>query len=116
MAQVMPALIDQESSWNPNAVSPLGHTGLGQLSKHIAKAFGVADRKDPIQNIKGATAYLSDNMKRYRRMDLAIADYHCGARAVIAAKGKVPNCHDKAAGITTPQYVSSVMRKAGLKP
>lgn len=111
----MPALIQQESSWNPNAVSPTGHTGLGQLSPLIAKAYDVKDRKDPIQNIKGATAYVASGMKRYKRMDLALADYHCGAPAVIAAKGKVPNCHDKAAGITTPQYVASVMRKAGLK-
>ena len=105
----------QESSWNPNAVSPTGHTGLGQLSPSIAKSFGVKDRKDPIQNLKGTVAYMATNLKFYKRTDLALADYHCGRRAVLAAKGKVPNCTDKAAKITTPQYVASVMRRAGLR-
>ena len=105
----------QESSWNPDAVSPTGHTGLGQLSPSIAKAYGVKDRKDPTQNLKGTVAYIATNLKFYKRVDLALADYHCGRGAVLAANGKVPNCTDKAAKITTPQYVASVMRRAGLK-
>lgn len=105
----------QESSWNPNAVSPTGHTGLGQLSPSIAKYYGVKDRKDPNQNLRGVIAYMADNLKFYKRTDLALADYHCGRDAVVAANGKVPNCTDKAVKITTPQYVASVMRRAGLK-
>lgn len=115
MMRLVAGLVDQESSWNPIAVSPTGHTGLGQLSPSIARYFGVKNRKDPYQNLMGTTAYLAHNFAQYNgNVDLVLADYHCGMRAVKAAKGRIPNCHDKAAGITTPQYVAMVRKKAGV--
>lgn len=63
--QLILDLIDIESSGNPKAVSPTGCTGLMQLSKAVAKDYGVTDRSDPQQNIRAGTAYLKSCIKAF---------------------------------------------------
>lgn len=56
------SLITVESSWNPEAVSPKGAIGLGQLMPGTAKELGV-NPWDPQQNLYGAAAYLSQQIE-----------------------------------------------------
>jgi hypothetical protein len=74
-------LIQAESGWNPNAVSPAGAMGLGQLMPATAKGLGV-DPRDPMQNLDGAARYLSGQFKRFKKWDLALAAYNAGPGAV----------------------------------
>ena len=53
------AIIDEESGWNPYAVSEKGAVGLMQLMPQTALRFGVCDRFRPDENIRGGVAYLA---------------------------------------------------------
>jgi len=53
-------LIDVESFFRPKAKSTVGAVGLSQLMPKTAKAFGVTDRTDPEQNIRGGMKTLKD--------------------------------------------------------
>jgi len=66
-----PALVDTifqiESGYNPEAQSPTGPQGIGQLTKNTGKAYGVnpEERKDPYKNIDASIAYMADLNKKY---------------------------------------------------
>jgi len=71
--------IGAESSWNPNAASPAGAIGLGQLMPDTAAAFGVRNRFDVAENTRGGVAYLA--WLRNRCGDdsrLVVASYNAG--------------------------------------
>jgi soluble lytic murein transglycosylase-like protein len=92
--QVSPALalavMGVESGGRPDAISPKGAMGLMQLIPATAARFGVADAKNPAQNIKGGVAYLNWLMKEFDRDPLMVlAGYNAGEGAV-AANGGVP--------------------------
>ena len=87
------ALIDtvarQESAYHPRAVSKAGAIGVMQLMPATARALGVNPR-DPAANIDGGSAYLREQLDRFDgRIDLALAAYNAGPRAV-ARYGGVP--------------------------
>lgn len=76
------AVIQTESSGNPNAVGPptqYGQAqGLGQFIPATAKALGVSNPMDPQQAIPGVAKLLSENLDRYGDVEKAIAAYHGG--------------------------------------
>ena len=53
------AIIDEESAWNPYAVSGKGAVGLMQLMPETALRFGVRNRFRLDENIRGGVAYLA---------------------------------------------------------
>ncbi len=53
------AVVEVESAWNPRAVSSAGAVGLMQLMPATAAAFGVRNRFDVGENIRGGVAYLA---------------------------------------------------------
>jgi soluble lytic murein transglycosylase-like protein len=85
------AVIRAESSYNPNAVSPAGASGLMQLMPETAKRYGVRDIFDPAQNINGGVKHLKELLVQFDDdMELAIAAYNAGPNAVIRAGNRVP--------------------------
>ncbi|MDH3831393.1 MAG: transglycosylase SLT domain-containing protein, partial [Gammaproteobacteria bacterium] len=52
------AIIQTESNFNPRALSPKNAQGLMQLIPSTAARFGVKDRTDPVQNLHGGMAYV----------------------------------------------------------
>ncbi|MHB8484122.1 MAG: lytic transglycosylase domain-containing protein [Candidatus Acidiferrales bacterium] len=84
------AVIQNESAWNPNAVSPKGAFGLMQLIPSTAERFGVGNVFDPAQNIEGGTRYLRELLDRYHGdLKKSLAAYNAGEQAV-ARFGGVP--------------------------
>lgn len=94
-------LIQQESSFRPDVVSPKGAIGLGQLMPATAKELGV-DPTDPMQNLEGAAKYLSQQLKRFGSPELALAAYNAGPTRV-AKLGRVPNIAE------TQNYVKTIL-------
>lgn len=85
------AVIRAESGFNAAAVSNKNAQGLMQLIPETAARFGVADSWDPIQNIKGGTAYLHWLMRHFDgKVDLVLAAYNAGEGAVERYHGIPP--------------------------
>lgn len=61
------AIFTYESGYKPNAKSPTGPVGIGQLTAATGSAYGVSkeDRKDPYKNIDASLAYMADLNKKY---------------------------------------------------
>lgn len=57
--RIVASVIEIESNWNPDAVGTSGEVGLMQLMPKTAEAMGVADRLDPVENVKGGIKYLA---------------------------------------------------------
>ncbi len=74
-------LIQQESNWHQDAISPAGAIGLAQLMPDTARRLGV-DPLDPKSNLEGGARYLKQQYARFGSWKLAIAAYNAGPEAV----------------------------------
>ena len=82
-------LVQQESGWNPGAVSPKGAIGLAQLMPATARSLGV-DPRNPSENLDGGARYLAEQYRKFRNWQLALAAYNAGPGAVEKHDGIPP--------------------------
>lgn len=92
--QIDPLLIEliitQESSFDPLAMSATGAMGLMQLMPETAWSLGVGDPFDPEQNIEAGTRYFAQQLDRFGSIELALAAYNAGPKAVESWGGVPP--------------------------
>jgi soluble lytic murein transglycosylase-like protein len=101
------AIIQTESNFNPRARSPANAQGLMQLIPSTAARFGVRDRTDPVQNLHGGMAYMRWLLSFFQGdLRLSLAGYNAGEHAVEKYLG-VPPYHE------TKNYIRKVMRAYG---
>jgi hypothetical protein len=80
-----------ESNFNPRAISRKGARGLMQLMPETARRFGVADRFNALENLRGGVEYLSALLKLFSGdVVLALAAYNAGEGAVAKHAGVPP--------------------------
>ncbi|OLC36160.1 MAG: hypothetical protein AUH81_08680 [Candidatus Rokubacteria bacterium 13_1_40CM_4_69_5] len=80
------AVVRQESSYDPRAVSPAGARGLMQLmpgtAQIVAESCGLTFRDelldDPAANLQLGTCFLADRMREWADPRLALAAYNAG--------------------------------------
>ena len=83
------ALIEQESRFNPCAVSPKGAQGLMQIMPDTQKLLGLTEPFNPERNIAAGTQYLRSMLDKFQTEVMALAAYNAGPGAV-AKHGGVP--------------------------
>jgi soluble lytic murein transglycosylase-like protein len=89
--ELVRAIIQVESGFDPLAVSAAGARGLMQLMPATAHRFGVSNRFDARQNIFGGTRYLRALLDHYRGdISLTAAAYNAGRNCVARYQGIPP--------------------------
>ena len=104
-AALIHAVIAVESGYNPSARSVAGAVGLMQLMPGTAKRYGVKNRLDPVQNIRGGARYLRDLQVMFGdNLPLVLAAYNAGEYAVMKYGRRIPPYRE------TVAYVPKVMQ------
>jgi soluble lytic murein transglycosylase-like protein len=102
------AVIQAESGFNPRAVSPKGAMGLMQLMPATARDLGVNDPFHPAENIRAGVAYLARLLTRFKQnVEHALAAYNAGPHRVDQYDGVPPYRETQA-------YVKKITRTANV--
>lgn len=111
---VFVAQIQQESGFNPNAVSSAGAIGIAQFMPATAAGLNL-NPHDPVASLKAAALYDARNLKAYNG-DYAkmLAAYNAGGGAVNSAVASHGSSWLAFMPTETQNYVKSIL--AGKKP
>jgi soluble lytic murein transglycosylase-like protein len=102
--ELVHSIIEVESGWHACAVSNKGAVGLMQLMPATAVTFGVTNRFEIEQNIRGGAAYLARLLKLFNGdLRLVAAAYLTGENRILPAGLAYSNAE-------VYQYVNKVAR------
>ena len=102
--ELIHAIIDVESAWQPRAVSNKGAAGLMQLMPATAVNFGVTNRFEIEQNIRGGVAYLASLLRLFN------GDLRLVTAAYVAGEGRILPVGLRYSNAEVFAYVSKVAR------
>lgn len=88
---LLTAMAQQESGFNPDAVSRSGAMGIMQIMPETAKGLGLEHPFDAYENIMAGAKYISQKLKEFGgNVDNALAAYNAGSSAVKEYGGVPP--------------------------
>ncbi len=99
------AIVQQESSWQPHAISKRGAVGLTQLMPQTAKTYcqlQYSELKDPAKNLDCGAKYFSAQVQRFGSLRKAVCSFNAGP-TMVAKWGRCPPFKE------TQDYVKQVM-------
>lgn len=100
---LLTAVVRQESSGKWWVVSHKGAAGLAQLMPGTAARFGVRNRFNPMENLRGGARYLRYLLDYFKGdVKLALAGYNAGEGAVNKYGGRIPPYRE------TQDYVAKI--------
>jgi len=108
-SELVAAVIDVESAWQPDAVSKKGAAGLMQLMPATAYRFGVNNRFQIEENIRGGVAYLAYLMREFG------GDFRLVAAAYYAGEERIRKLRLACADSDVYRYVTAVQRAYRLR-
>jgi soluble lytic murein transglycosylase-like protein len=102
--ELLHAVVQAESAYDPDAYSTAGAVGLMQLMPATAERYGVGNSWNPRENVDGGARYLRDLMERFDQdLHLALAAYNAGEGAVAKYGNRIPPYPE------TQRYVEKVL-------
>ncbi len=88
---LLTAMAQQESGFNPDAVSRSGAMGIMQIMPETAKYLGLKNPYDAYENIMAGAKYMAEKLKEFSgNVDKALAAYNAGSGAVKQYGGVPP--------------------------
>jgi hypothetical protein len=99
---LLAALVSNESNFHPSSISSAGAIGLTQLMPATARGMRV-NPYDIQGNLDGGAKYLALQLRRFSRVDVALAAYNKGPGTVYAVHSTVPPSANR--------YISRVLAK-----
>lgn len=98
--------INQESGWNPNAVSNAGAIGIAQIIPSTASQWNV-NPWDPVASLQAAAQHMAEYQSRYGSFAKALAAYNAGPGGLEYA---MQNCADyyQCLPSETRAYISNI--------
>jgi soluble lytic murein transglycosylase-like protein len=103
---LLAAQLMAESGFNPRAVSPAGALGIAQFMPATARSYGLRDPFDPVAAIDAQAHLMSDLLRQFHSVPLALAAYNAGSGAVAA-------CHCVPPYPETRAYVTRILALVG---
>src|SRR3954454_24651585 len=103
---VLAAQLYAESGFNPFATSPAGAQGIAQFMPGTARRYGLAKPYDPMAAIDAESHMMSDLLRRFGKVSLALAAYNAGSGAVERYGGVPPFAETRA-------YVATILGLLG---
>ena len=79
------AQINEESGFNPNALSPVGAEGIAQIMPSTAQEWNV-DPWDPVASLSTASQHMAWYESTYGSYEKALACYNAGCSALVWAE------------------------------
>ncbi len=102
-AELLKAVIAVESGYQTSAVSPRGALGLMQITPETASRYATpadaARLAEPRINIHTGARMLADLIRRFGRIDAALAAWNAGEGAVRRAGNRVPDIDETQAHV-----------------
>ena len=75
-------LIQQESGFRPDVVSPAGAQGIAQFMPPVASSYGLANPFEPVAALQASAKLLADLVEQFGNLGLAAAAYNAGPKRV----------------------------------
>ncbi|UZP68268.1 lytic transglycosylase domain-containing protein [Desulfovibrio mangrovi] len=103
-ADLVRAVIEVESDYDPRSISSAGAQGLMQIMPETQKDLGVDNPFDPVENVEAGVRYLRMMLDRFKDVQLALAAYNAGPLTVEKYGGIPPFAE-------TRKYVIQVLKR-----
>jgi soluble lytic murein transglycosylase-like protein len=100
--------INQESGFNPNAVSPEGAVGIAQITPSTAAGWGV-NPHDPVASLSAAASAMARYNNQYGNYAKALSSYNCGTVCTNNAIDRCGNNWEQCIPIETQRYIAAIM-------